>query len=330
MRWYEISINDGEIKLYKNKSNPNGPAIQFSIQQYDAGSAINQEVTIYNLPLYLFGQYQNLYNMKFELQAGMQETPITRKLGINTETGQMISVGYISAIIPDWNGNDTQFTFILQSSPIHGYDESGNLDLESTPGGYQFNIEEGSNPIPQIKAALDKITNSKSPLVNRVTSITLSSPCYSPVFTVPDLCRVLQTMGMNLYQSSEGYILDTITSITYGKIVLLKSTDFISQPSALNLSTISCTLILRGDIKVLDVFQLPQDIFIGISSLTTSGARDYRSSNDTKLKKTINNTWLFFSGYYQVTKIWHIGDSRNTNPQSWSTVIEAVKYTGTI
>lgn len=330
MRWYSISINEGEIELSQNKSNPNGPAIQFSIQKYDAGSAINSEITIYNLPLYVFGEYQKLYNKKFELKAGMQETPLTRKIGINVETEQLIAVGYISAVIPDWNGTDTQFTFILQPSPSIGYNESGQLDEETTPGGYQFNLESGVNPIPQIKQAINEITNSKATIVNRITSIQTTSPCYTPVFTIPSLCSVLKTMGISLYQNAEGYILNLLDSTTYGKIINLKSTDFISQPSALTIATISCSLILRGDIRLLDVFKLPTDIFLGISNLTSSGARDYRSSADTTLKKGIGNPFLFFSGYYQVVKIWNVGDSRNTNPLSWTTIVEAVKYSGVV
>lgn len=328
MRWYSISINDDEITLTQDLDNPNGLEIQFSIQQYEAGTAVNSTITIYNLPLYLFGQYQYLYNTKFEFKAGMLSTPLTKAAGITTDTEQMIFVGYTSAIIPDWNGADTQFSFILQPSPVYGYDESGNLDTTLSPGGYQFNLAVGDNPISQITQALNSVTNSTAVLVNRAGTITVESPCYSPVFTVPSLCTVLKTMGLQLYNNAEGYILDKVESTAYGKIVTLKSNDFITQPSALNLGTISCSFVLRGDLRIRDVFKLPSDIFLGISNLASSGARDYRDTVNASLDKSLQNTWLFFSGYFMITKIWHVGDSRNMDVNAWTTIVEAVKYTG--
>ncbi len=104
MRYYRLSIANDQIVIEQNAKNPVAPCVQFNIQTYNTSEAINAEITIYNLPLFVFGQYQKFYNKKIELRAGITSTPLNTLIGIEPPKENLILSGYISAVIPDWNG----------------------------------------------------------------------------------------------------------------------------------------------------------------------------------------------------------------------------------
>ena len=77
---------------------------------------------------------------------------------------------------------------------------------------------------------------------------------------------------------------------------------------------------MRSDISISDVVNIPQTVWVGISSLEV--VRDAVGLIDLfKGKKNFS----MFNGNYQVTQVWSLGDAKNTDPQAWATILHGVK-----
>ena len=318
MRYYRLSIDNDSVVIEQNRKNPAAPCVQFNIQTYNTSEAINAEITIYNLPLYVFGQYQKFYNKKIELRAGISSNPLNNRIGIEPPKEDLILSGYIAAVIPDWNGSDNQFTFICVSTPVYEQDAQGNINTEKPAGQYSFNIKTGDNPSNEIENAINVVTNKTALFTNRATAPLANSPCNTPVSNMAEIADVVKTYGLMLYPSGSGFILDEIGSSGKGREIQLKATDFLTQPSALNLAEMALTLFMRGDVRLGDTIILPEKTFVGITALTENGGRDNRVG----VKQGI---FTMFSGKHAVTKIWHVGDSQNADVQAWATHLQVVR-----
>jgi hypothetical protein len=313
MRYYKLSIGD-DVVFTQNVDNPTGPAIEFNMQYYTASQGINQEITLYNAPLFMFGEFQNYYDKKIELKAGFTQSPLTRLIGTSISTNDLLSSGYVAGIISDYNGIDTQVTFIVQAFPTTGT-------------AFQFSVDKGVDPTDQISNAIKQITGNI--LKNNTTNVTASSPDYSAIKTVSEVDNIVRKWGLTIYQNAEGFFLDYSKPTNYRNRIEIKAGDFIIQPTAMTISSMAVTLNLRGDVRLLDLITLPKGVFIGVAALANpDGQRDWRSTSDSILRQGRKSLYLLYSGEFQITKIWHVGNSRNLDVQSWATHIEAVKYTG--
>lgn len=324
MRYYRILIDEKEL-CSQSLENPTGLQIQFDIKTADEGSTANSQVSVYNPPLWMFGEYNKLYNKKLKLFAGLSETPITQMIGIVPPKQDLITSGYIAGIFPDWNGSNMQMTFILNQSPPYLAATDGRIDLASAPGAYQFNLQKGVSPDKQIRECLDAVAPGV-PFVSRVSDFLTPSTCETPIYQVGNLASLLASWGLRLMMGGEGYIMDGRENPSFGQRVQLKKTDFLTQPSALDISTIAITTFLRGDIRMGDLVTMPEKFFVGISQIgdslqNSTGLEDW-------LKATGKNVFSMFSGSYLVNKIWHVGDLRNTDVQAWATHMEVVRYSG--
>lgn len=322
MRYYRLLL-DGQELCGQNAKNPTGLEIQFNIQTMNEGDTANSEITVYNPPLWMFGEYMTLYNKKIELFAGVTATPISNLIGIEPAKQDLIVAGFIGAVFPDWNGADQQMTFILNQSPQYASNSDGTVDFTKSPGGYQFRTKVNDVAADSIKEALAQVAPGV-PLVDRTNGATVKIPCTAPVFTVTALASVVSAWGLILMYSGQGYILNTRAAPAYGQEIKLKKQDFLCQPSALGVSEMAITTFLRGDIRMGDLIEMPADMFVGVTNL--SGEIANSTGLDAYLKTTGRNLFTLFSGKWLVNKIWHVGDLRNTDVQSWATHFNVVKY----
>ena len=322
MRYYRLLL-DGQELCAQNAKNPTGLQIQFNIQTMNEGDTANSEITVYNPPLWMFGEYMTLYNKKIELYAGVTATPISNLIGIEPAKQDLIVSGFIGAVFPDWNDANQQLTFILNQVPQYANNPDGTVDFTKSPGGYQFRTKEGDKAIDAVKSALDVVAPGV-PVVDRTNGATIPFACTAPVFTVTALASVVSSWKLILMYSGQGYILNTRASPSYGQEIALKKQDFLCQPSALGVSEMAITTFIRGDIRMGDLISMPQDMFVGVTNL--SGDIANSTGLDAYLKTTGRNLFTMFSGKWLVNAIWHVGDLRNTDVQSWATHFNVVKY----
>lgn len=321
MRYYDLRI-DGKTLCSQSLTNPTGLNLQFNIQTYNEGKNANSEITIYNPPLWMFGEYMNLYNKKVELYAGVSNTPQTKIIGISPPTQDLLMVGFVSTILPQWNEADMQLTLVMTQSPVYATNADGTVDAATVPGGYQFRLKGREDALKAVEDALAAVSPGV-PVSAIGTGLSVPVPCQAIVFSAGDVASIVSTWGYVLQCGSEGYVLKERASAAYGQEVKLKKQDFLCQPSPLGVSTMAITSYLRGDIRMGDRIVMPDDVFIGVSNL--SGVITNSSGVDAFLDSRSKNMFTMFSGSWSVTKIWHVGDVRNNDPQSWATHFEVAR-----
>ena len=317
MRKYELYIGEstdqgGQLILDCSPDNPQGCQIDFDIQQYAASLTVNASITIYNISPYYFSMNTRLINRSIYLYAGMQDTPILQRLGYTGQYG-LIASGYITRVIPEWNGNDTTITITFQP-----FTTPAALETNTTP--YELSIISGENIIPKYKAIYKSIGGNEKNLLMGNNPILCTSSYNQKISNISDLNNTLsaQHNGLKLNKTANGYIINTLLN----KSVKLAPGDFLMQPAitAINgqaFGGIAMTLILRSDIIMNDIITLPQEVFVGITSLDKGAF----TTGDLFQGKTI---FSLFHGDYKVTSVWQLGDSRSTDPQGWATIVEGV------
>lgn len=317
MRYYKLTI-DGKTLCQQSLTNPTGLNVQFNIQTYDRGRTANSEITVYNPPLWMFGEYMKLYDKKIQLFAGVANTPLTQIIGMTPPKQDLITTGYIGSVLPQINEADQQMTFVITQEPM-----KNRTDARGDTVGYQFRLSAQADAITAIKVALNKIAP-EMPVKSVVSgSPKIPAPCQATVFTPADISSLIATWGLTLQCSSDGYVINDLWNPAFGKLVILKKQDLLCQPSPLGVSSMAITTYLRGDIQLGDRIEMPSDVFVGVSNL--SGVITDSSGIDAFLNSRQKNLYTMFSGRWRVNAIWHVGDLRNTDPQSWSTHMEVVR-----
>ncbi len=325
MRKYQIIIdNPDNGKVLFNfgsfnvndptKLNPEAPNIQFNIQQFQAKLTTNNSITLFNIHPYYFSMNQFLYGMRVRLYAGMEITPMTAKLKYGGTYG-MITDGYITAAIPEWNGKDTQLTIIIQP-----YNPS-----KKKP--YVFDVKIGDAMVPKIIEAYSAIAGTIINFDTGNESFVSTTEYDAIVRSMSDIDKLItEQHEYNLMQTQSGYKLSPAASLTNitisstSQIIALQEGDFIFQPSLVNLAEVAITLMMRSDIRIGDVVTIPQDIWVGLSALDV--VRNADSLIEMFKGKTL---FSMFSGSFKINKVWQIGDARNIDPQAWVTIVNGIK-----
>jgi len=113
--------------------------------------------------------------------------------------------------------------------------------------------------------------------------------------------------GAMITATNSGFFLtdSKVTPIATKKIVF---TDVIGNLTWLGINTISAKVIMRGDLNVGDYISFQDSIPV---ANVINNQSQYRNR-------------ISFNGTFFVTKIHHVGSSRNHDGNSWATVIEAI------
>ena len=311
MRKFQLVIGnknekDPQLIIDYSPSNPQGCQVQFNIQQSNAGNTVNAEITVCNISPYYFTMNQNLFGKPVWLYAGMADSPLLRKIGYSGTYG-LIAQGYISRVIPEWNGSTSVISITFQPFLINN---TGN----NTP--YELYVQAGQD-IRQKYKNIYKLIGGDIQTLNMGNAPIKCIQSYTGlVYTVADMSVLLQNQhGLTLQQTSNGFIISSII----GKTIKLVPGDFLMQPSLVDFRRISITLMMRSDIQMGDIVTLPPEIYVGITALDSNANGGYVTDSSEFQKKTI---FSLFHGSYFITDVWQLGDSRNTEAQAWATIIQ--------
>lgn len=325
MRYYKLTIGTfGEISFELGSKNMNAPAIEFSIQQFQQLRTTNSEITLYNLPTYMYGQFPKLIGQKIQLFAGFERSPVTTANGMTISKG-LIFQGYISQIIPDYGNIDKGLMFIVQSVPFYTEIAGQPVARNFLTSFFNLNIKIGDDPVTLIKVAFLKLTGLGTVLD---TSTVISKPAQvatsQTIYNIYDLATLAETCyGLVIYEAVDKFIMKNKEALSMPtQPIILQASDFITQPSSISTNTIALTLNMRAGITINSFIILPPQLFVGLIGL--SEVRNIIGFN-LFLNKSV---YLFFSGALNVFKVWHVGNSRSPDAQSWATHIEAVNVAG--
>ena len=307
MRKYHLVIGDNELVLDYSSDNPNGPQILFDIQQFTASETVNAEIILMNISHYYFTMNVPLLGKKISLSAGMEDSPILRKIGYSGKYG-LIAQGFISRVIPDWNGVDTAISVTFQPFPIK---TDGNNILYP---GYELSVPICDDIRPYYKKIYKQISSNSNNLNMGPDKIKCITAYTQQIYTVAGMSSLLSAQhNLTLGQTGNGFILSNVIGLP----INLVPGDFLVQPSLVEYQKIAITLQLRSDIKMNDIVVLPKEIFVGITNLDKGL---FTTGIDFQGKSIFN----LFHGNYRVIGVWQRGDVNNPEAQAWSTTIQGV------
>ena len=111
------------------------------------------------------------------------------------------------------------------------------------------------------------------------------------------------------YKDNEIHIFDQPNTGGSKKISLA---DMVQQPVLIEPLTMQCYLVLRGDLSIGDIIELPKTPY------TT------QSSSFSQYPSSTKNSIMMPNSKYWIKKIRHFGNFRSANPLEWITIVDAV------
>lgn len=303
MRFYKLKI-DGRTFEELDSKNPMALRIEFDFREYDGETTPNKIITITNPPYDIFKNPSKLLNKRVELYAGFLDAPYFKRNKIRIPKQNLIGFGYIQNILNNWNlGADSNTNIILSPSPIKRSEDDDISKL-----GYLLQIKKGDSIKDKMEEGLKGIyPQSKIKLedadIQAVEDETLI------IYNSNDIKSLGARYKAKLYTSIDGFLIANEQKLG-ANVRVFQDVDFIEQPNIIGVDRMIATLMLRGDLALGVTMSIPASVFNTINPNT----QFY-----TYQPKT------FIGGEWDIIKIWHKGDSRNSDYKSWITSIEAVK-----
>jgi len=260
-----------------------------------------------------------------ELYGGMAEPglPLSTSAAGQPKPGLLASAQVLQSF-GNWTGTDMRISFLLAPS-TYSQAYPGNLVLNWLPG----------QPISQALTNMFNVAYPGIPVVMQV-----SPNLVAPAHGYHHMSRTLRGMaqaileqtsgtsmgmpkgyrGVHIYMQA-GKIICTDYTQPPKNVTQLSFDSLIGQPVWVGPQTISIQTVLRADIQMGAIIEMPKGPAnhpsINLPGLVTTPAdmAQFGQSNS-----------LAFTGKFVVTSVRHIGESRGTSGQDWMTIIEAIAH----
>lgn len=290
---------DGKTISELSPNNQNALRITFDLRTYTNIETQGAIISVYNLPQSFYQNQSQLVDKRIQLYAGFSPTSqLLRRLEIKPVLNTLLLSGYISNTIGDYPNN--KIDLIISSTPIKTQDKTK---------GVLFDLKKGESVKQKIKSALKSLYPLSQVNIGGIESVAVEN-MIKTLYSNSDLNDIAATYGILIYTDFQGfYIADRNPKGSEFPPIEISQNEIVGNPTYADFSTINLTLLMRGDLKLGTLISIPTAIFA-----TVSPNQNY----------IVNAPRSFISGKFLITKIWHIGDSANENPQSWVTNIQAV------
>ncbi|WP_430229731.1 hypothetical protein [Paraburkholderia tropica] len=318
MRYYEITLTPTGASSPTRTwtSHPNGIfdpdylEVEFDCQVANfATSPQIFTVTIYGVALQDLSQARQFTGMQFAMKGGMKAgLPLA-----NPAQAGLLVAGQVFQAYGNWEGTDMRLDLVIAPSTY----------TINNPGNIVLNWQAGQT----ISQALQQTLSIAYP--NVPVTANLSGQIVQD-FNEVHFCSTLQELCQCIQGITQGYFLGptysgvnltyqngqfTIWDSTYAPTpIQIAFTDFVGQPTWIDVNTMVCKLVLRADIQLGSVIKMPQGLQ-NQPGMITSTQQSYPSSN---------NYQTAFQGTFNVSEIRHIGSSRSPDGASWITVVKCI------
>ncbi|WP_456059389.1 hypothetical protein [Brachyspira pilosicoli] len=317
--------------------------IEFDIQQLvdNEEKEVFDTATIflYNVNRYWHNENAQkiINNAKIVLYAGTKASPIHYHQGlIDYKEGSCyaftdaditlrpIYQGYVKNAYPDMDGINTVLKLNLANESFN----------EEITGLVQFNIKNGEEWRPSVKKFLEEIIKKEG--LSLTTEIGEPSKgslerakCNTNPININGIFRPSSKNGVSLaayvkkafneiiYKDGNVIYIGQNKNIVNKPPVVIRDKNLIGQPQMTGLKTISFSVPMTSKFRVLQKIKLELESFVSINQM-------FYGEGDLGYNP-LNRADKMFKGEYQIIQIWHKGQSRNPNAESWCTTIEAVE-----
>jgi hypothetical protein len=318
MRYYDIVISQtGSATPFREwTSHPNGVFdpnaldVEFDCQVTSFASSPQLfVVTVRGVSLQDLSQANQFKGMQFSLSGGMKAgLPLANPL----QSGVLVK-GQVFQAYGNWEGTDMRLDLVIAPS-TYTLNEPGNIVLNWQAG-------------QQLSQALQQTLSVAYPNVPFTAQV---SNQIVQNFNEVHFCSTLQELAQCVQGITSGYFLGSTYSginltaqngqffvwdSTYSpNPIQIAFTDFVGQPTWIDVNTMICKLVMRADIQLGAVIQMPQGLQ-NLPGVVTTTQQSFPSSN---------NYQTAFQGTFNVSDIRHIGSYRSPDGASWVTIVKCL------
>lgn len=274
-------------------------------------------VTVWGVSIQEIAQAQNLVGKNMEIAVGFQKgLPLAKP-----EQAGTIFEGMILQCFGNWIGSNMTLDFVVVPGPATPSQIGGQGFVERARN---FTLSwEGGKPLgPALKKCLE--TAFPGYTVNDTTSDKIVRPqkdtITGPYSTLGSLASDVRQMSLDIVDPNRTTGYPGVTIIISGKTITVADSpqgdavdiafeDLIGQPTWIENPRIQIKTAMRGDLRVLQPFNLPKN---NVSINTAAAA------------SSIVNQRLTFQGGFQIVSMRHVGAYRNPAADAWVTIIEGL------
>lgn len=287
-----------------SKGNNNLNALQIDIDipvcEYDTVSG-NGLIRIYGIDLELIKQATDFRGATFELTAGMSKgLPLA-----NPEQAGVIASGSVFQAFGNWQGE--QMTLDLSVQGVINY-----------ANNYAFKWSKGEKLSEMLKRVIEKNHSGYIVRIAINENLILSADETGFYSTLPRFAQYVRRVSKSIitdpdYNGVGISIRDKNIIVQDGSSkknpVKISFIDLVGQPTWLNFGTIQFKSVLRSDLHVGDIVQLPESLY-KLSSKSNQGFKKDKTA---------------FNGVFMITQVRHIVSSRQPDANSWCTVFDCLE-----
>jgi hypothetical protein len=321
MRYYDIIITplNGKQQIVFNTlgsagtSNGSALRVDFEIfQQQFNQSGLNSFIRVYGLSYKQINQIADL-NPRFPLNIEDNYARIQISAGMSKglpfakpdQQGILVK-GLIGQAFANWQGTEISLDLVIIPS----------MGTNVNPVNIPFSWKKGNTLESAVRASLGiafpttKISGSYSP------SLIFTEDQAGYYYDLEELAtyvynqsKVINSsptyIGAMITKTSDGFLLEDGTA-TKTSSKQIKFTDIIGNLTWLDVSTIQAKLVMRGDLAINQIVKFPKGS--PITNIVNSFSQ-YRNN-------------VSFQGEFQISKIHHLGYSRQPSADNWVTIID--------
>ena len=317
MRYYDLTLSapgsSTPLRQWtsypQGRPDPNALNIMFDMPVAPYATPIGlQTITLEGVSLADLNEAQDFAGQNLTLKAGMGGgLPLENK----AQKGTIIQ-GVIFQSFGNWVGTDMTLDFVVRPGVFS----------HANPGNFTHNWLKGStlgNTLQQTLAAAYQA--SPIPVYMNISGAWVND------FDVKHSCTTLEGLSAFVYAQTankkNGPVQITIQN---GNLVIFDATyqpsaitidfkDLIGQPTWIDVNQMQMKTVMRSDLQVGSIIQMPQG-YVGAPGGVTTTAQSMPSSQ--KYKST-------FTQSFQINKLRHVGNFRSSDSGEWSTIFNCVQ-----
>ncbi len=236
---------------------------------------------------------------------------------VNPKQQGVLFRGYVFQSFGNWEGTEMNLDFVLAPAPF----------TVSNPGNIVFSWKSGSPILSAIETTLATAFPGVPVKSNLSQNLVFGYDEAHFCSTLGGFGRYI--MDLTKGKSGSGYPGISI-GVTKGTIVIydyapssslytqLVMTDFIGQPTWIDVDVMQSTMVMRGDLGLNSLVKMPAEFqslpgLVNIQTAAIASTQKYQTT---------------FKGLFQVTSLRHIGNFRSSSGREWATVLNMIPYAG--
>ena len=319
MRYYDIKITDPasgalvrEYTSYVNgQTDPGALLVEMDVlvapQHVPFG---NSFVRVWGVSLQDIGQASDLNFKNISVLGGMQKgLPLA-----NPKQSGLLFQGTVQQAFGNWENNNQSLDFLVNGALVNT--NGAPVASQGEPGNIVFNWAVGTPMAQALAATLRTAAPRYTQQINISSKLIYTETAIGFYQTFSQFAQAINTLsqkiiggsypGVNISIQQNSFVVadGTVAPPTIKQIAF---TDLIGQVTWIAPGTIQARCVLRADIAVSDIVKLPQ----GQVATTAASLSQYRQGS-------------IFQGQFMVSKVRHVGNSRQPDGNAWATILDCV------